>query len=457
MPAKTIQKYSCSECGFVTTTKTGKCPSCGEWGTLEALFENPLSQNIKNSLRQSRTNIISALNVTPPERISTGILEFDRVLGGGLVPGGVVLIGGQPGIGKSTLLLQAAGSVAKNNSLPVLYISGEESEAQVALRASRINTLSKNLFLYSGSNLDDALNNILEQKFAFFVLDSVQAMNADENSGWAGTPNQVRAVAQKVIDVARDKNIPAVMIGHITKDGKIAGPMLLEHMVDTVLNFSGEGYSSYRMLRAVKNRYGSTDELGIFEMRENGLIAVNDKSSLYWNKDDSAVPGVAMTIALEGNTPLAAEFQTLATRTVFPYPRRTSRGIDLNRFQILIATVDRRCGISTNNHDLYINIAGGLSIQDPSADLTACAAIASALKNVPLQSGTCWLGEVGLAGEVRPVSRITLRLKEAQRLGFNNVIISSKEKIENEKSFSFKNIIRVTHLDEALAALLVKK
>ena len=361
-----------------------------------------------------------------------------------------MLLGGQPGIGKSTLLLQAAGSVAKQYGSPVLYISGEESDAQVALRASRINTAAEKLYLYSGSDLEDALRNLDSEKFAFFVLDSVQAMSADSSSGWPGTLTQVREVAQRVVDCAREKNIPAVIIGHITKDGKIAGPMILEHMVDTVLNFSGEGYSSYRMLRAVKNRYGNTDELGIFEMSESGLVPVADKSGLYWNRDDSAVAGVAMTIALEGNTPLAAEIQTLAIRTMFPYPRRTSRGIELNRFQLLTAVIDRRCGIAANGHDLYINVAGGLSLQDPSADLGACAAIASALKNTPLKSGTCWLGEVGLAGEVRPVTRIDLRLKEAARLGFQTAVVSSREQVK----FGGMKLVRVSHVGRALAEIL---
>ena len=404
----------------------------------------------KTSGTSPRVQVISSLDVSPPQRIITGISELDRVLGGGLVPGGVVLIGGQPGIGKSTLLLQAAGSVAKTCKAPVLYISGEESDAQVALRASRLNTASENLYLYSGSDIEDALRNLDGREFAFFVLDSVQAMSTDNSSGWPGTVTQVRAVAQRVIDCAREKNIPAVLIGHITKDGKIAGPMMLEHMVDTVLNFSGEGYSSYRMLRAVKNRYGSTDELGVFEMKDDGLSPVTDKSGLYWNRDDSAVAGVAMTIALEGSTPLAAEIQTLAVRTTFPYPRRTSRGIELNRFQLLTAVIDRRCNVSTNNHDLYINVAGGLSLQDPSADLGACAAIASALKNIPLKSGICWLGEVGLAGEVRPVTRIELRLREAARLGFHAAVVSSREQVK----FSGIELVRVSHVGGALAAVL---
>lgn len=447
MPAAKITRYICSECGHITTTKTGRCSNCNSWGTLEEFQERTASKT-----RISRAKIISALDVKAPARISTGITELDRVLGGGLVPGGTALIGGQPGIGKSTLLLQAAGSVAKNYGLPVLYISGEESEAQVALRASRIHTASEKLYLYSGSELDEALSSLDGNNFAFFVLDSVQAMTADNNSGWPGSINQVREVAQRVIDMAREKNIPAVLIGHITKDGKLAGPMILEHMVDTVLNFSGDNYSSYRMLRAVKNRYGSTDELGIFEMQEDGLHSVTDKSGLYWNRDDSAVPGVAMTIALEGSTPLAAEIQTLAARTVFPYPRRTSRGIELNRFQLLTAVIDRRCNIAAGSHDLYINVAGGLTLQDPSADLAACAAIASALKNAPLQSGTCWLGEVGLAGEIRPVSRIDLRLKEAARLGFHVAVVSSREKIR----FDGIKIIPVSHIHEALAGLLLR-
>lgn len=447
MPSsKKITRYVCSECGYTTTTKTGKCPSCNSWGTFSEVQESKTEQLSSSA---PSVKIISALDVKAPSRVATGIGELDRVLGGGLVPGGVVLIGGQPGIGKSTLLLQAAGSVAKNSGLPVLYISGEESDAQVALRASRIGVANQNLYLYSGSNIDDALRNVETVKFSFIVLDSVQAMSTGSDTGWPGTVTQVRAVAQKVIDTARQHMIPAVVIGHITKDGKIAGPMMLEHMVDTVLSFSGEGYSSYRMLRAVKNRYGSTDELGVFEMTEGGLSPVADKSGLYWNRDDSAVAGVAMTIALEGSTPLAAEIQTLAVRTVFQYPRRTSRGIELNRFQLLTAVIDRRCSISTNNHDLYINVAGGLSIQDPSADLPACAAIASALKNVPLQAGTCWLGEVGLAGEVRPVTRIDLRLKEAARLGFHTAVVSSRESVK----FDGIKLVRVSHIGGALSGL----
>jgi DNA repair protein RadA/Sms len=399
--------------------------------------------------------VVSAVSVTPPKRLSSGIGELDRVLGGGLVPGGTVLIGGQPGIGKSTLLLQAGGRVAEAGT-PVLYISGEESSAQVALRASRLGVASERLLLYCGGDLEDALSSLQSRGVGLFVLDSVQATRAPGEAGWPGTPNQVRAVAQLVVDVARAVNVPAVLVGHITKDGKLAGPMLLEHMVDTVLTFSGEGYSSYRMLRAMKNRYGNTDELGIFEMKENGLAAVEDKSGLYWNRADAVVPGVAMTVAMEGSTPLIAEVQTLATPTAFPYPKRTSRGMELNRFQLLAAVLEKRAGIPCSGYDLYLNIAGGLSIQDPSADLAACVSLASALRDVPSRGDCCYLGEVGLAGEVRPVTRLAARLREAERLGLRRALVSAKEKDVSLPSGLSKpslEVRRVDNLKDTLASV----
>lgn len=423
-------RYVCASCGAVSSMMTGKCSVCGAWGAM--MQESAPSVHAAKGGAGSTAEIVSAIDVEPPERVSSGIDEFDRVLGGGFVPGGVVLLGGQPGIGKSTLLLQSAGLMA-NAGVNVLYISGEESAAQVALRARRLGALSQNLRLFCGSDAESALN--AAKECGFFVLDSVQAMRVSDGGesaqGWAGSPNQVRAVAQLVVDTAKSLGIPVVLVGHITKEGRLAGPMLLEHMVDTVLTFTGEGYSSYRMLRAQKNRYGNTDELGVFEMGERGLSAVEDKSSLYWNRADSLVAGVAMTVALEGSVPLVAEVQTLCSTTSFTYPRRTSRGIDVNKLHLLAAVTEKRCRVNCSNYDIYLNIAGGLSVQDPSADLAACAALASSVRGIPLSPRCCFLGEVGLAGEVRPVSRAGLRLREASRLGFERAVVSIKEKGES--------------------------
>jgi DNA repair protein RadA/Sms len=442
-----ITRYICAECGAVSAVKTGKCSVCGSWGAL-VQDTNPVA--LPDSSADSASVSIKSVDVVPPERIKSGICELDRVLGGGWVEGGVTLIGGQPGIGKSTLLLQTAGMMAQKG-IRVLYISGEESASQVALRARRLRADCENLSLFCSSNIEKAISEVNSNNIGFFVLDSVQAMRVPEEPGWAGTPNQVRAVAQIIIDTAKSKNVPAVLIGHITKEGRLAGPMLLEHMVDTVLVFTGEGYSSYRMLRAQKNRYGTTDELGIFEMRESGLIPVIDKSALYWNRADMLVPGVSMTVALEGSVPLIAEIQTLCTATSFSYPRRTSRGIDINKLHLLSAVVEKRALIPCASYDIYLNIAGDLSIQDPSAHLAVCASLASAAIGAPLHPNYCFLGEVGLAGEVRPVTRIGLRLREAARLGFTHAIISSREK--NDDIPLGINIIRVKNLIDAVSGI----
>jgi DNA repair protein RadA/Sms len=445
-----LSKYVCSDCGFSTITRTGRCPSCGQWGTLVETDE-PAKSASKGHRAARKIDAVSSLSVSPPRRLPSGIGEFDRVLGGGFVPGGVVLIGGQPGIGKSTLLLQAAGGIASSGTT-VLYVSGEESSEQIALRAARLGAASERLLLYCGSDIDEAVESLSgrEMHAGLTIVDSVQAMRTSEEQARPGSPNQVRAVAQKVSDAARAAGIPAVLVGHITKDGQLAGPMLLEHMVDAVLLFSGEGYSSYRMLRAMKNRYGGTDELGVFEMRDNGLAAVEDKSGLYWNRADAAVPGVAMTVAMEGSTPLMAEVQTLAAPTAFPYPRRTSRGIELTRFQLLAAVLERRAGIACGAYDLYLNIAGGLSIQDPSADLAACVSLGSAIKDKPLRGDCCYIGEVGLAGEVRPVTRLASRLKEAERLGMKRAFVSRGER--EAPAFKQLELARVASLSEALRA-----
>jgi DNA repair protein RadA/Sms len=393
---------------------------------------------------------ISSVDVPPEERIPSGIDELDRVLGGGWIKGGVVLLGGEPGVGKSTLLLQVCASMA-NARHRALYISGEESAGQLALRARRLGMPTDNVDLLCEGDLRSML--AAAPGYDFLVIDSVQSFRLDDESGWAGSVSQVRNVASLSAELAKREGIPAVMVGHITKQGQIAGPKILEHMVDVVLHFSGERSSSHRLLRAEKNRYGATDELGIFEMSPHGLVPVTDPSHLYWSAASQAISGVAVGISMEGSRPLAAEIQALSCDTPFPYPKRTARGIEINRLQLLLAVLERRCGIFSRSCDVYANVAGGLSLQDPAADLSICAALASSLKDAPIAGDTCFIGEIGLAGEVRPASRTHLRLREAARLGFKCAVVSGRESVDvkNSKDFS---IIRVSSILQMLERLM---
>ncbi|MDR1884906.1 MAG: DNA repair protein RadA [Synergistaceae bacterium] len=420
MAKKSVARFRCADCGYVSLTQVGRCPGCGEWGTMTE--ETPLEAARGGIVQASRASAISSVDVLPEARISSGIGELDRVLGGGWIPGGVVLLGGEPGVGKSTLLLQACACMARAGRR-VLYISGEESAGQLAMRGRRLGISERNVDLLCEPDLPSMLETA--RGYEFLVIDSVQSFRMDEGSGWAGSPGQVRAVASRAAEAAKSVGIPTVMVGHITKQGQIAGPKTLEHMVDVVLLFSGERTSRHRLLRAEKNRYGSTDELGIFEMTEQGLSPVVDPSRLYWSASDQSASGVAIGVTLEGSRPLLAEVQALSCATPFPYPKRTARGIEVNRLQLLLAVLERRCGIFSRSCDVYVNVAGGMAIQDPAADLAICAALASSLRDSPAACDTCFIGEVGLAGEVRPASQVHLRMREAARLGFGRAVVSS--------------------------------
>ncbi len=442
MSNKTRNVFECSECGYTNSAWTGRCPNCQGWGTLLKKESSVRSGNTSDQAIP-----VSLMKVESPGRSSSGILELDRVLGGGFVNGGVVLLGGEPGVGKSTLLLQVCGHMA-SSGIKTLYLSGEESPSQIALRARRLGLVHKDLHLSCGNVIESLLSNVLD--YGLIVLDSVQAVKSEAENSWPGSPTQVRAVSQLCVETAKANSIPMVLIGHITKEGRIAGPMLLEHMVDTVLGFSGDKTSSYRMVRAVKNRFGNTDELGIFEMSGGGLVPVQDPSRLYWNKTDSSVSGVAMSVLLEGSVPLIVEIQSLSCKTSFPYPKRASYGIDLSKIYLLTAVLDKRCGISSFNQDVYCNVTGGMVIREPGADLAIVASLASSVMDMVLPSDCCFIGEVGLAGEIRPVSRLMPRVKEAERLGFKKVFISSLEQIVEINDIE---IIRVRNLHDFLEVL----
>ncbi|UQA79975.1 DNA repair protein RadA [Gardnerella vaginalis] len=475
MAAKSSTYYLCSECGWSGSKWYGRCPECGEWGTLSEFREPKLQSGVSKTLRSSRNsrnakaNAIASLSLDSSVdaqpisniqadngiRIHTGFSEFDRVLGGGLVPGSVTLIAGEPGIGKSTLLLETAGKVAKNGCESkesiVLYISGEESKSQVKLRASRINAISQNLLLASTTDLNTALALIEKYKPTLAIVDSAQTIVSSDVDGITGGSTQVREVASALIDVAKTCNIPVLLVGHVTKDGSIAGPRTLEHLVDTVCQFEGDSQTALRMLRAVKNRFGPTDEVGCFDMSGCGIEEVLDPSGLFLSSnEDCKNEGTCVTLTLEGNRSLAIEVQALVTDSVLPAPRRAVSGVDANRIAMLTAVLYRHGGLNLLAKDIYVSTIAGAKAKEPACDLAIVASLASAAKNKPVLPFTCAIGEISLTGQVRSASRMETRLKEAARIGYKRAIVCRLQKKIHVEGI---DVVEVNNLKEALSAL----
>ncbi len=422
--AKVKSIYVCSECGFESPKWYGKCPQCNQWNTLNE--EIPIStKSLKSSSRiaspATNTYKLSEITNDIETRISTGIKEFDRVLGGGIVSGSLILLSGDPGIGKSTILLQICEHLGKDNI--VLYVSGEESASQIKLRANRLGVFTENLFVLSQTDISTIVETIKSTKPDMVIIDSIQTMIYDECSSSAGSVTQVRECTNIFMHTAKSFGIPIIVVGHVNKDGAIAGPKVLEHIVDTVLYFEGERNYSYRILRGVKNRFGSTNEIGVFEMMQSGLREVENPSLLMLSGRPKNTSGTCVACVMEGSRPILAEVQGLVTATGFGTPRRMSTGFDYNRMAMILAVLEKRAGYFFNNMDAYINVVGGLKLDEPSADLTVAMALVSSLKDMVVNDDVIAFGEIGLAGEIRAVSNCEQRIVESHRLGFNKCII----------------------------------
>lgn len=423
--AKTTVKtiFSCQHCGYQAPKWLGRCPDCGQWDSFaeETVAKGPGGRAVADRPRTAPV-AIDAVTLTPEFRLVTGIGEFDRVLGGGLVPGTLVLIGGDPGIGKSTLMLQSLCGLARQDR-KVLYVTGEESVRQIRLRSQRLDTISPNLLVASEIDVQAILAMAEQVKPDVMVIDSIQTMFNPELTSAPGSISQIREATVQLMLMAKRTGLPVFLVGHVTKDGAIAGPRLLEHMVDTVLYFEGDRNHLFRILRAVKNRFGSTNEIGVFEMKEQGLCEVANPSAVFLSERPVQVPGSVVTASMEGTRPILVEIQALATGTSLGTPRRTVLGIDHNRVALLVAVLEKKLGLHLMGHDIFLNVAGGVKVDEPAVDLAAAAAVASSFLDKPVPEACIVLGEVGLAGEVRAVGQLEARLSEAVKMGFKRAVV----------------------------------
>lgn len=437
--AKIKTKYVCQSCGYENPKWLGKCPECMKWNTfVEEIEDKSSKSNHRETFvidKSSQKPVsINSITIKHEERFSSGINELNRVLGGGIVRGSLVLVGGDPGIGKSTLLLQVSESVAQSGK-KVLYISGEESESQIKMRAERLNAKSENLFIMAENNLNIIEHNLEGFDPDLIILDSIQTVFTPDIASAPGTVSQIKEGTSRFMRISKKMGISTFVVGHVTKEGALAGPKIMEHMVDTVLYFEGERYNTYRLIRAVKNRFGSTNELGVFEMSEKGLQELENPSKALISEKPENASGSVIVSTVEGTRPMLLELQALVSPTSFGIPRRTATGIDFNRVNLLLAVLEKRAGMQIQNQDVYLNIVGGIKINEPSMDLGVILAVASGFRNIPISGEVAVTGEVGLTGEIRGVSYIEKRISECRKLGFKKIIIpkSNYEAVKDVK------------------------
>ncbi|MCI0607674.1 MAG: DNA repair protein RadA [Anaerolineae bacterium] len=458
---KTQTRYVCQECGRVAASYMGKCPQCGSFNSMveEIVHEEPVTRGtaVRGLTGRSAPRSISDISSDAEDRIDLSIGEFARVLGGGIVPGSIILVGGDPGIGKSTLMLQMAMEMA--NKKRVLYVSGEESERQIKMRAVRLNgknDLPANLMLVTETNLEVILNHVREVKPDLLIVDSIQTVYLSEMDSSAGSVSQVRECSSQLRELAKTSGISVFVIGHVTKEGTIAGPRVLEHIVDTVLYLEGDRFQAYRLLRCVKNRFGATSEVGVFEMREGGLVEVTNPSEAFLAERMINAAGSAIAVTMEGTRPILVEIQGLTSPTQFGNARRTPNGVDFNRLLLIAAVLTRRVGLKLSEQDIFVNVVGGLQIDEPAADLAVAAAIASSWKDIPVKADAVLIGEIGLAGELRMPGQMPARLREAEKLGFKTAIVPKAIR-KGEGYPKGIQIIEVRSIQQALDAGLAAR
>jgi DNA repair protein RadA/Sms len=456
-PPKVV--FVCQECGAQAPKWLGKCSECGAWNSLvEERAADPAAATAGASRyaqfgAAGSAKLYADVELASAVRLSTGIGEFDRVLGGGIVPGSLVLLGGEPGIGKSTLLLQAAAHFARQVG-PVLYASGEESEHQIKSRGDRLGVGAAPLYLLSETCIERILEEIARLKPSMVIIDSVQTVFSLKFQSAPGSIGQVREAATQFLFAAKGQNIPTILVGHVTKDGSLAGPKVLEHVVDTVLSFEGERHHSHRVVRAVKNRFGAVSELGVFEMTGTGLVPVPNPSKLFLSERASGTPGSAVLCSVEGTRPILVEVQALVSTSTYGNARRMAIGIDQNRLSLLLAVLEKRTGLSLAGDDVYVNIAGGMSIEEPAADLSVVAAVASSVRNRGLATSTAVFGEIGLSGEIRGIPQSALRVREAVQMGFTRIVMPAANVEPQERSEGGVELIGVRMVGEALDHLI---